>query len=1437
LETEKGTTLAFKVPDLDEMILDDGTVIPAQSNLQIIGATSMVDTIIIFTTNETSTSPNGYGQIWMMKYSEEEDAIIGLTGANELDLSHLVYNQKLDFSTEHRIGRAIALYETITKQRVYWTDYYNQVRVFNLVEANSLNVPVGTIDLFPSPNLVHPVVESIGTGGLPAGTQIQFSYKLLNNSGGETLYAPPTPMFPLSEDPTLPDNFTTFDAGKSINNLSKSVTYSLTGLDTSFDTIQHVAILHNINGITVYEYSEESIPSTGNLEVLCSSVADAIQIPLEVYSMLSSGFDRAKDIEVQGNRLIAANIFTGTFEADFDARAYRFNHTNTGDVVARLEDSNDPLLNSIELIGGGATPLYDTVPEEHDAINVYNREQELDWYSQDRQYKYQADGVTLGGSGKNISYKFTLEGLRGNTNASNPTSNPNHITVSGYPVGTSPLYFGGLEADGSPTPVHIANQITNHASPWAHANLKGYARGETYRFGIVFYNKRGSTSFVEWIGDIRFPDVWENDFGVSGDGFPMQLQDGENTNLYNLGIEFTIDVSSIAGDISGYSIVRLDRTTQDSTKLGTGFFMFFDKQESGTTNSLFHRFAQTGAPQTSGTNPNDPFNVSNEVNINGSDTFGIHLADRPGFTNWTYPDEVVVSDGTQIANAFTQRYGYLISPLGKMYIPTFKEGDYIDTLAYYKSDLANYVYNDITAYPGYPDPYSENKSAFGFYYKLQDRVANPPNRRERYEIRNTKVFQIGHWLTSGGDFFSGLPGNALPFHNASYCRASGSPKNIPFGMGNKKLGLNLLLGGGGGGVPPAVPSIPHSTVNTNLGGTSPSYAGGAGWGMYWVTGISDQTSWMGPDVTGTTLDFQGGQLASDRPYFKSVGYRRYLPQQYGGNSYEDRSTNQYIYTGHYQITRGVPGNAADVLTTRLFGGDVYVNYYDEEYIEQYWDSGQNYNDAADTQGINKLSIAVMGPVETPINTNWRQDRHWAKDRLENDMGSYPSNSNSIAQAYIDEDLSQSKFFAKDFLSDFVEEHPHLIWASEIKTNGELVDSWRNFPIANTTEVDGIYGPINRIISFHDKLMFYQDRAYGWVSLDERSLVQDQSGAELVLGVGGVFPSYEYYSTTSGSLHQFGVVASDNAVYHYDARTKKFMAHTGGGTPLSDIKGLSSFFANEVLGAIKETDKTTRFTNPTGVHGVRDNRHNRILFTFLNHKPSPSIDEFQNEDGSWTIPSNTFFDLGNGDTYFSVSNVSIPASTEFVDFASFKGFHKAPASFTVSYNELSQSFESFYDYRPTMYLEYGRRLMSVSPFARNEMHTHNSGPEGKYYDLINSVSRLNTVLAGNGDVTKVFNNLAYDAELYDSTGADIYNETFDRVRFYNNYQDTGMQDLTLNTNVKRRMRTWRMTIPRDADSSLARLRNPWIHCILEYDNTGDKRHVLHDLIYSFTPARL
>lgn len=1329
LENEKGHILAFEIPDLPGTTLTNGDVIPTQTNLRIIGWCTIVDEIVIFTTSETQSSPvNGYGQIWRVEFDENTGTIPGLLPGNLLDPTiHLIYTNKVNFTSYHRIGRAVGSYENINTKRVYWTDNYSPVRTINIADPDVANLDPTNLDLQPGTRFIQPTVTNVGSGSLPTGTMVQFSYRLIDTAGAETLYAPCTPLIPLTDYGFHQTDFGDFAGDGAPSILSKSVTYKLIGLDTDYQVIEHVIIIYTGYDVkTIYKFNEELIPSSGNLTVTCTSLKDAIQIPLVVFNILASGFNVAKDIEVKSRKLIAANTKTKYFDvSDFDARAYR--SKIAGDFT--IYDGTGAPTDFIAVYGSD----YANIPKTHDAINAYNDESRLTWLAGD-QHKYQIDGITLGGTGPNISYEFVTTTSGANYRLNHPTTSPDHITVTPF-ASADTTSKGILEGDGTNKLISIGDQFPNMASEFGLSEFGGYARGETYRFGIVFYSKQGSTSFVKWIGDIRFPDV--------EDGYPIQENIDDIPVMHQLGIKFTVDVSSISNKISGYSIVRVKRDENNRTKIGSGMLMYFDIQDREYNHTLLHRWESSG-PNGQPVDPDNPYEITDQISIDGSLTDSCyHLADKPGFQ---YP---------QLSSASSKAVCYLISPLGQLYPFSFKTGDYIRTRGYYTALPVLY---------GGDTGVTEEDRSYAFYYKLIGFIPNPYG-RELFEIKRAKVLNVGEFIFAGTDIMTDDPTNNL--RNASYCKDRNpevASSHVPLGLGSPKTALILNTS----------PTIPNNSGD-------PTDAVGDSGNMRYL-----DSDWILPqgnvgDPGTNQIEFNGGDVSTTVVNFKEVVYARYLAQQYSGNTYVARSRNQYMSTGHYQVTEDLSTTLS--LTFSVFGGDTFINYYDDEQVQFYWNASTAYGEHYKDPGSNKLSVAICAPVETYIDVDYRQGVHWASSRDAVSMGAYESNDWIFRDIWTQPNNTEEKFFALDFLIKLVEEHPHQLWASETKIDGELIDSWRIFKSNNSTEVTGIYGPINRIITFKDRLYFYQDRAFGIASIDERSIVNDSSGQSIVLGTGGIFPYYSYISTNTGSYHQFCVVASENSLYHYDARLNSIMAYNGQGVEeLSDMKGMSSFLRREVVGSIKKADFTLREISggPIGVHAEVDAKYNRILFTFLQNKPE-----------------------SNG--------------------------------FTISYSEMLGAFESFYDYIPGIYLEYGRRLMSVSPFNKSKSYIHNEGAMCTYYDQAASSSIIQMIFSAR-EGNSIFNNLSYTSELTDTSRVDIYDESFNRIQIKNEYQDTGL--ITLNSNnLKRRMRTWRYEIPRDNTDNISRLRNPWVDCTLIYDNNNNKRHVLHEIIYSYTPAKM
>lgn len=1364
LVNEKGHTLSFKIPDIEEMTLDNGDVIAAQANLKIIGLGTLLNKIIVFTTNEDSDAPvSSIGQIWVCNYDESTNTIEDLDVSGYLTVAdHLKYNNALNFSNYHTIKSVIGRYENANTQRVYWTDNYNPVRVFNIADANSLNIDIGLIDLASDAYLSQPVPLDIITGSLPTGTTIQFSYRLLGENGAQTIFAPCSVLYPLSKTSIHTANYWDFEGDGIPTNASDNVAavkYYIKDVDTNYKYIEHIAILYTRPNIyTVYKFKEDIISSSGYIEVVCDDLTDAQIITNVEFNMVSSGFNVAKCLEVKNRRLIAANTKTTNFDLDFDARAYRFDNSQ----IARVYNSD----NSYIEIDATVSPDYSLVPEEHDAINIYNDEQDSNWST--HQYLYQADGTTIGGSGPNISYSFTTHAMPLDFNVTGVTYDSPHVRTSKWSSTITYEDLGVTHLDGSLKQINRADQYSNNASAYNPSFYRGYARGEVYRFGIVFYNKKGSPSFVKWIGDIKFPEPQ--------DGFPIQDYISgipDKPYGFSLGITFNVDISSIEDQISAFEIVRVERTPENQTRLGSGGLMFFDPKSG--TNSLYERWNDDNGFGLS-------YTTSRSISIYGVKETVYHVHDRLGFAE----------NAAGLFDTEKDRITWLLSPIGQFFDFQFKQGDYTKTTGYYRSKAMRYH-----ASAG-GSPTEEDEKTFGFYYKALGFKAHTPANgyatTEWFQLFNSRSINVGEYILPNTDIitnpytYSPITTDEYGLANCSYARQIGADDGTPLALGSKKLAMIYA-------------QASDITLTNNDGDPAGNWQwedGGAFYSNTWTGDIEDQDSW-----------------------FKEVLYCRPAVSQYGGNTYVDRGKNRYMSCGHHQLVNG------STYDFDLYGGDVFVNYYDDEYLTWYNDRGDAYKDPYNDPAVNKLSVAGVIGCETYINYNYRWHKRWASHRDATNMTSFNIADSNYNLNFSQDNNTEAKFYAKDAIRDFSEEQPHRLWASEPKIDGELIDSWRQFKSNNITEVNGVHGPINRIINYRDRLYFYQDKAFGIASIDDQSVITDESGQTMILGTGGVFPNYAYISVNTGVMHQLAVCATEQALYHFDARLKKFYKYTEGLTPLSDVKGMNSYFNKNIDGSIRDTDLLT-IEDSIGIVSTPDFRYNRVLFTFLNHKAPlsvPDLDETINyKKGDILLYDGVYYEFINNQSFTNTGVIDIGK----LDVKELLNYNHG---FTISYNEITDSFESFYDYRPYLYLNTGSRLLSVNPFETFEVYEHDVGDYGSYYGRFELPSELNLILADKGLMTKIFTNIAYKSEMYDTNNNDVYNETFNQIRFMNEYQDTGIIDLDT-SNIKRRIRTWHYTVPRDKNEHLSRIRNPWVELYLKYDNNLNKRYVLHEVIYNY-----
>lgn len=230
--------------------------------------------------------------------------------------------------------------------------------------------------------------------------------------------------------------------------------------------------------------------------------------------------------------------------------------------------------------------FFNTIPENFDCLNKYND------YSEDgnslTKFRYKSDGSTLGGEGKNISYKFIIERdsdvvidaseVYDIPNTSLPSSSHNKVeneSDDGF------KYYNKLL-----DPPIKGGYLSNYSHPENASNKKTIPIDEVERYGIQFIeNATGKKSFVKWIGDIRSPSPIEyNPNAVNSENhLHIPVWDGKPGIIK---LEFTVNNVP-----AGYSwrIVRVPKTKE--IDYSNKMYGFLSSAFSGSDNEFRHPFS------------------------------------------------------------------------------------------------------------------------------------------------------------------------------------------------------------------------------------------------------------------------------------------------------------------------------------------------------------------------------------------------------------------------------------------------------------------------------------------------------------------------------------------------------------------------------------------------------------------------------------------------------------------------------------------------------------------------------------------------------------------------------------------------------------------------------------------------------------------------------
>lgn len=1039
------------------------------AGLNIIGTTLIRDTLVLFVASDDG------GKIYIWKHN-----------SNDFEESPtLIYSDpNLNFSTERPV-RAVGRYETENIQKVYFTDGETFFKFLNIIPQEGESYPlsnhrlVDSLDLIPDVTFSDISLELVSGGSLKAG-KIQYAYQLYSKRGSESVFSPASQLVHITEADETQNSFNYYgsEVGTSVN---KAVSISLNNPDNLFTRIRIVAIEYTV----LYQIPKVRIVGEYNIEDLTElTVVDSGEsigeLTLEEFRFIQNDF-YPKTIDVKNDLLFAGNIKNNYFEiadSEFDARSFR---ANAYDLI-NVYNGNNPVM--IPHTGGSfdSETLPDIDKEQfnsfNDLANDYNANNVgIEGLGALVQYKYKpgSAGTVLGGKGPNIEYEFTTEEV---ILDDSPRSND---FGEGYPrlkIGSSAVY-------------------DNNASPLSKI---GYQRDEIYRFGIVFFDTKGRQSFVKWIGDIRFPSNRDSD--TNGDyGYIYYDSVNNRTMARILGIKFTVNIpEEVKNKISGYQIVRADRTNKDKTIISqgitahpiyTGIGIGADEDHmytlatTPTVKDVFFKYTATSRQTEnfySGTNQ-----------VSGIDDYEFNNSDIKLKTNWlefNSPD-VVINKPTL--------------PLSEAYLDIFGMQDEVETLG-------------LASERGFEDSDSGNDNEHDIL--VADKPRNFVFETDGYKIKVPINYQKIFSPKSRGNVDGG------PEHDATKTTLEGG-----------QIYNNQTY----------APS-----ADTNAGN---NYTQKSKWGLrgtYALLKTDQELPSLYNWVDGDNIRFLMANYKVDKG--RSI---------YGGSSYEARTSTRYYPASEF-LNKNITEIDVFKGDTYISYFSYIRSIYDYERANGYRIETYMFYPVESTLNLNLRIDQIQDYINWGFYRDAGVTDYKLTELVSDGVLKYGTNypidvGNLYRYNPVYSAIDKSKeFYSEPFDFDYTLINDTRITASEKKINSEYIDSWTKFKFANYIDVDSKHNSITKLITFKNNLFFVQPTAIGIASVNDRSLIQDNQPGQLSLGTGGVLPRYDYITDKSGSAFYEAILASDDFLFYADGRRKRINKIVPGKeVAVSVVKGIDS----------------------------------------------------------------------------------------------------------------------------------------------------------------------------------------------------------------------------------------------------------------------------------------
>lgn len=469
--------------------------------------------------------------------------------------------------------------------KLYIADGIHQILIMDVLNDGAVPTSINDISTNSYESLLPPKISELIYGSLKAGKN-QYAFQLYSK------YKQQTSMSPLSRlinVVNIVDNFSEFNGAKEGDYTNMGIKLKIQiPKDSNYDLIKIYRVYYQQNSETpdidlIFDGNFKSVTEKDEKKYFyyLDSASNSInKISVNDFNSKFGLYMIPRVIESKDDYLFAAQIkeYRDTNRTFDNINTVSISANSNGEVQFLNVNDNYKTQNRYTKaqIKDKKWELFDKLTKEKDCWNPYTQNGDgIDYDSDIPQYLYTLPNDNgeqyYGGSGKNVDWRFITTILPADSSTLNydkyGTSSSNiKYNNKGKNGGDTFKYY--IKKDGtlekaSEFRKSDANNDT-YQNPTVASSLLSLRRGETYRYGIIFTDKKGVSSPVKWIADITIPDIHI-------DGFQTFINGIRNRELsvMPIGVEFKIhDINN--NDIYSYEIVRCNRGSNDIRIISQG---------------------------------------------------------------------------------------------------------------------------------------------------------------------------------------------------------------------------------------------------------------------------------------------------------------------------------------------------------------------------------------------------------------------------------------------------------------------------------------------------------------------------------------------------------------------------------------------------------------------------------------------------------------------------------------------------------------------------------------------------------------------------------------------------------------------------------------------------------------------------------------------------